>query len=127
MLRTFMAPPWRRATYAVAALCPGESERLFVGTQVDFLRPGRLRLPVEVPVCLGDAFDAEQPVLATLGDDFRAVRLEALAIDPAVDHDVGDVQALGAVFARHALRKHAQSGLGGGEMREARLAAQAAG
>src|SRR5712692_9698054 len=129
MPSTFMDSPSVRRVVALLvrpALAGQPSERFLVGPQVDFLGPGRLRLAMEVPVCLGYRFDAEQAVLASFADDFRATVTQAIAVDAAVDDGVCNMDAPWAVIARHALREHAQAGLGSGEMREAGLAAHAA-
>src|SRR5712691_6731659 len=101
------------------------SEAFLEGPQVDFLRPGRPRLAVDLPIGLGDGVDAEQPVGTALLDQLRPAAEQPLAGNAAVDDDMGDMKALRPIVARHALRDHAQAGLRGGEMREAGLAAQA--
>src|SRR3954468_19491723 len=82
---------------------------------------------MNLPIGLGDRVDAEQTALAALVDDLGAAAAQAMAVDAAVDHDVGHVHALGAVLARHALRDHAQARLGGGELGKPGLPGEAAG
>src|SRR5204862_4171486 len=74
----------------------------------------------------GDRIDAEQAVLAALLKKLRPAADEALAVDTAVDHHVRDMHAQRPELARHALRDHAQPGLGDGELGKSRFAAQAA-
>src|SRR5258708_29032138 len=82
---------------------------------------------MDVPVILRDGVDAEEAVLAAVPHPRRAAAAQTVAVDAAVDHHMGDVNAGGAVFASHALRDHAQPSLGGREMRKSRLAADAGG
>ena len=81
---------------------------------------------MDLPIGLGDRVDAEQAVLAALVDDLGAATAQAMAVDAAVDHDVGYVHALGAILARHALRDHAQARFGGGELGKSGFATEAA-
>src|SRR5258705_2037502 len=53
--------------------------------------------------------------------------MQPLAVDPAIDDDVSDVETLRAVFPRHALGEHPEPGFRRSEMREARLSAEACG
>src|SRR5258708_2012822 len=79
-----------------------------------------------LPVSLGNGVDAEQAVLTALRDHVRTIAPQSIAVNAAVDHDVRDVDALRAKFARHALCQHAQAGLGRCEVGESGFAAQAA-
>src|SRR4051794_20754064 len=80
---------------------------------------------MDVPVVLGNGINAEEPVLTALLVHSRTAAAQAVPVDAAADHHVRHVDAAGPVFARHALRDQAKAGLGGGEVREARLAADA--
>src|SRR5689334_5532342 len=102
------------------------SKALLERPEVDLVRPRRPRLPMDLPIRLRDRVDAEQAVLAAFGQQLRPAAQQPLAKDAAVDDDVGDMQALRAELAGHALGDHPEAGLGRGEVREARLAAQAA-
>src|SRR5262249_48530774 len=103
----------------------GWSEALLERPQIDFMSPRRARLPMQLPIGFGDRLDAEQAVLAALFDDARQTRAQSVAVDAAVNHPVRDMQSVRPILPCHALRDRAQSGFGGGEMRKARLAAQA--
>src|SRR5216683_6478917 len=80
---------------------------------------------MDLPIGFGDRINAEQAVLAAFLDQRGAPTAQAIAINAAIHHDMRDMDAEGPVLARHALRDHAQAGLGGREMREPRLAANA--
>src|SRR3984893_8187875 len=107
-------------------LIDSPSERFLERPQIDFVRPGAASLPMNLPVSFRNGFDVEQPVLAALADGFGAAT-QTLAIDTAVNHDVRHMDPGRPVFARHALRDHAQAGLGSGELRVNGLAAKARG
>ena len=98
--------------------------RLLEGAQVEFLGPGTWMLPVQIPVVFGNRVDLERAADPALVQRAGEEAAQAIAIDQSVDDDVGDVDALRPEFARHALCQHPQTCLGGGEMGEARLAAQ---
>src|SRR5580700_4103841 len=80
---------------------------------------------MDVPKSVGDRVDTEEAILATIFDQCRNQIAQTIAIDAAIHHHVRDMDAEWSVLARHALRDHAKAGLGGGEMREPRLAADA--
>src|SRR5229473_4694268 len=82
-------------------------------------------LAMDLPKAFRDRVDTEQTILAAFRHDLRPRLAEAVAIDPAVDHDMGDVDALRPVFPRHALRDRPEPGFGRGEMRVAWLAPEA--
>src|ERR1700722_12260569 len=88
------------------------------------MRPCRALLGVDMPIGVGDCVDAEKAVLAALGAELRSATQQPLAGDAAVDHDMRDMDAERAVFARPALRDRAQPGFGGGELGVSRSAAQ---
>src|SRR3954467_10026274 len=91
---------------SVSASGENALERLLEGTQIDLLRPGRARLGMDLPIDFRDRLDVQQPVFAALLDHLRRALAQALAIDAAVDHDMGDVNAGRPVLPRHALRDH---------------------
>src|SRR5882762_4320727 len=82
---------------------------------------------VDLPIGFGDRVDPEQPVIAAFLDQLRGASMQSLAVDPAIDDDVSDVETLRAVFPRHALGDHPEPGFRRSEMREARLSAEACG
>src|SRR5262245_43839329 len=82
-------------------------------------------LAMDMPEGIGDRLDAEQAVLAPFLEDSGCAAAQALTVDAAIHHDMGDMDAERAIFARHALGDHAQPRLGRGEMGKARLAAEA--
>src|SRR5581483_2242192 len=79
-----------------------------------------------LPVGLGDRLAIEQAVLAALDHHLGPPAAQPIAIDAAVDDHMRHVHPVSTVLARHALGDHAQAGLGCCELREPRLAAQAA-
>src|ERR1700681_4631698 len=103
------------------------SERFLERPQIDFVRPGAASLPMNLPVRFGNGFNVEQPVLPALADGFGAAATQTLAVDTAVNQDVRHMDSGRPVFARHALRDHAQAGLGSGELRVTGLASKARG
>src|SRR5262249_49858485 len=113
------AGPWSGFAQCVA------SERFLEGAQVNLVCPRRALLTIHMPVRVGNCFDSKQTILAALLDRFGAAAAQAVTVDAAIDHDVCDVNAERAIFARHALRNHAQPGFSGGELGDAGLATQA--
>src|SRR5215204_7480747 len=101
------------------------SERFLERTQVDFLRPCGTRLAMNLPISFGDRVDVEETVLPTFLDQGRRTFAQAFAIDAAVDHNMGYMDAEWPIFARHALRDHAQASFGCRKMRKSRFAANA--
>src|SRR6476646_8681019 len=94
-------------------------ELLHPRPQLDFPGPRAAGLMDEMEVGLRDGLGIE-----------HAVRLvgylhPARAPDAAVDHDMGDVNALGRKLARHALSKSAQRELAHRERRRLRVALHA--
>src|SRR5947209_12516758 len=89
-------------------------KHFLIRPEIDFLRPGRALLLVDVPVGLGDCIDAEQSVLAALLQQARSTPKQTLAMYAAIDHGMRDMEPERPVFARHALRDHAQARFGGG-------------
>src|SRR5205085_12312436 len=80
---------------------PQPLEPLDPGPQLDLPRPGAVRLVDEVEIACGDRIRVEQA--RGLAGRFGAAR----ALDPAVDHDMRNVNALRMKLARHALRQSA--------------------
>src|SRR5713226_2542361 len=105
--------------------CPKASETLLERPQVELEGPGGSLLAVDLPKGLRDRVDTEQTILAAFRHDLRPRLAEAVAIDPAVDHDMGDVDALRPVFPRHALRDRPESSFGCREVRVTWLAPEA--
>src|SRR5258708_13128431 len=68
----------------------------------------------------------QQPVWAALLHQLRDPRKQPIPLDAAVYDHVTDMNVLGSVFARNALREIAQRRLRGCERRKVRLAPQAA-
>ena len=60
-----------------------------------------MELPVEEGVALDDTFDIDHPIPARVGVQEASANL--FAVDGAVNDDVADMDALGAVFLRHRL------------------------
>src|SRR5882724_12514460 len=84
-------------------------------------------LPMKLPVGLGNRIDVQQSVGAAFDSELRRGRVEFLAIDAAVDDDMGDVNSERTEFARHRLRQRTKRSLAGCERREGRLPSQARG
>src|SRR5215213_8958074 len=101
------------------------SERFFERTQVDFLRPCRTRLAMNLPISFRDRVNVEETILPTFLDQGRRTVAQAFAIDAAVDHNMGYMDAEWPIFAGHALRNHAQASFGRRKMRKSRFAANA--
>src|SRR5262249_9843303 len=103
------------------------SERLPERPQIDFLRPGRTLLAMDLPIGIGDRIEAKHTALPARFGEIRLTAQQPIALDSAVDHDMGDVNSDRPELPRHALRNQPQARLGSGELRETRLAAQASG
>src|SRR3954470_2689808 len=101
------------------------SERFLERTQVDFLRPCGTRLAMNLPISFRDRVDVEETILPTFLDQGRRTVAQAFAIDAAVDHDMGYMDAEWPILARHALRNHAQASFGCRKMSKSRFAANA--
>src|SRR5262249_37901764 len=99
------------------------SELLDIGPEIQLERPHARRLQVQLIVRLRDRVGIEHCIRAALG---YAAAL-AVALDLAVDDDVGYVDALRLEFARHALRERAQPEFAAGKVVEIRAPAQAGG
>src|SRR5260370_37258671 len=87
------------------------SEFLGPGPKIEFLGPGAFGLAMHLPIGLRD------------GSWRQACPLGALA-DAAVDHDMGDMDALWPQLARHALGQRSQAELAHGKSRALAAAAQ---
>src|SRR2546428_10630262 len=96
-----------------------------VRAQVHLEGPRITRLRVQVPVVLCDVFRVQDAVLLLQRVALGELRANEFRVDGAIDHDVRNVDALGAELARHALRESAQRVLGAGECREVGGAADA--
>src|SRR5229473_6483639 len=101
------------------------SEALLERPQVELEGPGGPLLAMDLPIGLRDRVDTEQAILATLRHDLGPRLAEPLAIDPAVDHDMRDMDALRPVLPRHALGDRPEAGFGRREVRVTRLAPEA--
>src|SRR5215217_2269119 len=66
-----------------------------------------------------------ETVLPTSLDQGRRTLAQAFAINATVDHNMGYMDAEWPIFARHALRDHAQASFGCRKMRKSRFAANA--
>src|SRR5690242_5844636 len=89
-------------------------------TKLDLRRPRAPLLAMHVKVSLGDRVGLEQAI----GSALIGARIVAAA-NPAIDDEMRDVNVLRRQFARHALRKAAQSKLSHCEGRRARIALDA--
>src|SRR6266852_3657490 len=95
------------------------SEILDPGPQLDLKRPGAARLAQGFEIGLGDPVGVERAVRPL-------VRVRApCAAHPAIDHEMGDVDAFGAELARRALRETPQRELAHREGRRERVALDA--
>src|ERR1700687_5355507 len=90
------------------------SEFLDPGPQLDLPGPGTARLAQDFEIGLGDPVGIERAVRPVVR--IRAPR----AAHPAVDHEMGDMDALGPEFSRRALRQTAQGELAHREGRRER-------
>src|ERR1043165_1525822 len=72
------------------------SPGLYRRPDIDLERPGLGRLTVEEGVALDDPPDIKHPVLARVG--IGKALADLVAVDGTVDHDMTDVDALGAIF-----------------------------
>jgi len=72
-------------------------ELLGRGSQIDLLAPCARILRMKVPVALRDRRRNEE----RLGVTIRKHRPHARCVDAAIDHDVGDMNALRAQLASH--------------------------
>src|SRR5512143_2927383 len=89
------------------------------------MRPGIARLPVQLPIALGNGLRIDDAIALLQSVALRKILADEFGVDGGVDDDVRHVYALRTEFARHALRERAQAVLGAGERREAVAAAHA--
>src|SRR3546814_8059219 len=94
------------------------SVNLAPGPQVEFLCPGAALLMVQRPVSLRDGVDVQQAVRATLIGQIGHLRQKPFARNPAVDHDMRDMDPFGSDLPGQRLRTIAQRALGGADCRE---------
>src|SRR5947209_13845726 len=90
------------------------------GPDLALERPGIARLLVNLPIGLADRGGAHQPAGVEIGERRVALALlDAIAhpfgVDPGVDDQMGDMDALRAELAGGALRHRAQPEFGAGE------------
>src|SRR5215831_9091203 len=100
------------------------------GPDLPLERPRVARLLVNLPISLGDSGRAHQPARIEIGERRLALALlDAVAhpfrIDPRIDDQMRDMDALGTELARRALGHRAQAELGAGKRRIADAAALA--
>src|SRR5207253_5339928 len=76
------------------------------GAQLDFPGPGAAVLAIEMEIAVGDRLGIEHRIGPALGEPGIAG-----AADPAVDHDVADMDVLRLQLPRQALREAAQGEL----------------
>lgn len=62
---------------------------------------------MDLPIGLRNGVDAKQTIFAALREDVGQPTAQAMAIDAAIDHDMGDMETKRCKFARHALGDHA--------------------
>src|SRR5258705_13343437 len=86
-----------RATLPVITSSPAFQGR----AHVDLEGPGFGLLSIKEGVALDDTLDIDHPVSARVG--VREASAYLFAVDGAVDDDVANMDALGAVFLRHRL------------------------
>ena len=82
---------------------------------------------MDTPIGVGDGIDAKQAVLATFRGQGWHPTEQTIAIDPAIDNNVCNVDPNRPIFPRHALCDHRQAGFRGGKVRKSGLASQAGG
>src|ERR1017187_9849019 len=93
--------------------------------QVELVGPRAFRLVVQVPVILGDRVRLEDASIGLLCIALGKVLGDEGRVDRTVDDDVGDVDAPGPDFTRHALGQCPQRMLGAREGGKARRPPQA--
>ena len=76
-------------------------------------------LGVQVPERIGNGLRAQRAILTELVQPLRENVFELVAVDPAVDHHMGDVNTLGAIIPCQRLGQAAKTGFRGGEVGEA--------
>src|SRR5262249_18485139 len=99
------------------------SPRLHPRPQIHLVRPGALRLAVQLPIDLRDRLGIENAATILERRALGKIAADEFSIDGAVDHHVCDVDALGPQLPRHALGQRAQRVLRPRECREARATA----
>jgi hypothetical protein len=82
---------------------------------------------MDIPIGVGDGIDAKQAVLATFRGQGRHPTEQPIAIDPAINNNVSNVDPERPILPRHALCDHTQAGFRDGKVRKSGLASQAGG
>src|SRR3546814_387377 len=82
------------------------SVNLAPGPQVKFLCPGAALLMVQRPVSLRDGVDVQQAVRATLIGQIGHLRQKPFARNPAVDHDMRDMDPFGSELPGQRSEEH---------------------
>src|SRR6516225_6534552 len=120
----------RPTTLAVATVFRSSLPPLAVGPQIELVRPAVSRLVVQCPVGFSNGARLDQAVRRKLGH-YSGGGAEApadrLAVDRAVDDQMGDVNILRCKLARHGLCHRAQTELRRRKRGEAGAAAHAGG
>src|SRR4029077_20919407 len=100
---------------SVSMLLSLASPGVVTGSQIHLMRPARAALLGELKVDLGDRLRIEDAVAVLEGGALGKVAADEFRIDGAIDHHMGDLNALRPKFARQALRQCAQTRLGAGK------------
>src|ERR1700751_1621169 len=108
--------------------CMAASPLLAEGTDLEFERPGSLRLLVKLPVGLRDRGWRDQQIRiveSLLSPELLPAFPHPGRIDTGIDDEMRDMDVLGAQLTRHRLCDCTQAELGAGESGEDGGAAQA--
>src|SRR5690348_11362671 len=82
--------------------CSQPLPRLNPRPEVELVGPGAALLAMELPVIFGDGIRSENAVALLEGVALRKIVADEGGVDGAVDHDMRDMDALGAELAGHA-------------------------
>ena len=80
---------------------------------------------MDIPIGVGDGIDAKQAVLATFRGQGRHPAEQPIAIDPAINNNVSNVDPERPILPRHALCDYTQAGFRDGKVRKSGLASVA--
>src|SRR5271165_3992416 len=117
-----------RSITRIPASGPSILPALQPGPRVEFVRPRIARLFVQKPIIVRDRLRVEDATAIPPGRvTLRGARARELGVDGAVDHDMRDMDAFGARFARHALSQSRQCVFAPGERGVTRRAADTRG